>query len=58
MNTTQPETLLQMGDRNRVPARRDKLDEELQKSENLEELAQLFFAAKRHHPKAPLPAHC
>jgi hypothetical protein len=58
MNTTQPETLLQIGDRNRVPARRGKLDDELEKSEKLEELAQLFFAAKRHQPNAPLPAHC
>jgi len=56
--TTQPETPFPW---NRVSARdamnRDKLDDEVEKYRHLEELAELFLTAKRHHPLAPLPAH-
>jgi hypothetical protein len=29
---------------------------DLEKYQHLKELAELFFAAKRHHPKMPVPA--
>jgi hypothetical protein len=33
------------------------LEDELEKYRQLEELEKRFLASKRHHPKAPLPAH-
>jgi hypothetical protein len=33
------------------------LEDELEKYWQLEELEKRFLASKRHHPKAPLPAH-
>jgi hypothetical protein len=57
---TQPETPLPW-DGNRVAAgyvtNQDKLDDDVEKYRHLEELAELFLTAKRHHPLAPLPAH-
>jgi hypothetical protein len=51
MNTaTQREIPLPPG----YAANRDAMDDELEKYRHLEELAKLFLAAKRHHPKEPL----
>jgi hypothetical protein len=58
MNTTQPEVPIERDDRNAITARRDALEDKLEKYQSLEELEKLFLEAKRHHPTAPLPAHC
>ncbi len=34
-----------------------KVEDDLEKYEHLEQLAELFFAAKRHHSNAPAPTH-
>ena len=38
-------------------ANADEFEGHLEKYEHLEELTELFFAAKRHHPNVPAPAH-
>jgi hypothetical protein len=55
--------LVSPADRNRIPSASDapnpdELKDDLEKHEHLEELAELFFAAKRRHPQpvAPGPA--
>ena len=57
MNTTQPEVPLEWDDRNEIAARRDTLEDKLEKYQSLEELEKLFLEAKRHQPTAPLPTH-
>jgi hypothetical protein len=57
MNTTQPEVPLERDDRNDTVARRDTLEDKIEKYRSLEELEKLFLEAKRHHSTAPLPAH-
>ena len=62
MNVIQPEKLALLADRSRVPVAAEAIsaDEfagDLEKYEHLEELTELFFAAKRHHPNVLAPAH-
>ena len=57
MHVNQPEKLVPPADRNRVPsagdtANPDKLKDDLEKYEHLQELAERFFAAKRRNPQA------
>lgn len=35
----------------------NEFESDLEKYEHLEELTELFFAAKRHHPLSQLPVH-
>jgi hypothetical protein len=56
VNGNQADKLGPPADRNRVPSagdteNPDELKDELEKYEHREELAELFFTAKRHHPQ-------
>ncbi len=61
MKAIAPQRMVLPADRNRVPLAGgptdpDEFQDDLEKYEHLEELAELFFAAKHHHPKVPVPA--
>jgi hypothetical protein len=60
MNQITPQRMVLPWDRKRAVvaanADADKFEGHLEKYEHLEELTELFFAAKRHHPNVPAPA--
>jgi len=60
MKAILPQSPVLPADRNRVPlaadTNTDEFEGELEKYQHLKELAELFFAAKHHHPKMPVPA--
>ena len=61
MKAILPQSPVLPADRNRVPlaadaTNTDEFQGELEKYQHLNELAELFFAAKHHHPKMPVPA--
>jgi hypothetical protein len=62
MKAIPPQSPVLPADRNRVllaadPTNTAEFEGDLEKYQHLKELAELFFAAKRHHPKMPVPAH-
>ena len=61
MNAILPEAIVLPASRNHRalpadPTNADEFEGDLEKYEHLEELAELFFAAKRHYPDVPVPA--
>jgi hypothetical protein len=61
MKAVPPQSPVLPADRNRVRLAADttntaEFEGDLEKYQHLKELAELFFAAKRHHPKMPVPA--
>jgi hypothetical protein len=61
MNQITLQRMVLSADRNRVPVaahamNADKFEGYLEKYEHLEELTELFFAARRHHLNVPAPA--
>jgi hypothetical protein len=62
MNAILPERMALPARRSCVPlagnaANVGEVEDDLEKYEHLEQLAELFFAAKRHHSNAPAPTH-
>jgi hypothetical protein len=60
MKAIPPQSPVPSADGNRVLLAADtkstaEFEGELEKYQHLKELAELFFAAKRHHPKMPVP---
>jgi hypothetical protein len=61
MKAIPPQSPVLPADRNRVllaadPTNTAEFEGDLEKYQHLKELAELFFAAKRHYPKTPVPA--
>jgi hypothetical protein len=61
MKAIPPQSPVLPADRNPVLLAADttntaEFEGDLEKYQHLKELAELFFAAKRHHPKMPVPA--
>jgi hypothetical protein len=60
MKAIPPQSAVLPADRNPVVRAADttntaEFEGDLEKYQHLKELAELFFAAKRHHPKTPVP---
>jgi len=60
MKAIAPQRMVLPADRNRVLlagdlAKPDEFEDELEKYQHLKELAKLFFAARHHRPKVPVP---